>query len=95
MVNFNATQEETNLIVKIAERAATMCEEAGVKYDGLTINMDLTAVHCNGCRLNLDGLLHADEFDFVHDILGIRRHLHRGTGLLEGCFMPRYAERNQ
>ena len=41
----------------------------------------------------LEELLHADGFDFTHDVWGIRRHINRKTGQLEDCFTPRYAKR--
>jgi hypothetical protein len=53
--------------------------------------MDLNACHCNGCPLNLRGLLEADESDLLHDLAGIRRHLDRRSGKLGDCFSPRYA----
>jgi hypothetical protein len=79
-----------DLIVKIADRAAVKNSERGWKQ---AIIMDLNATHCNGCRLDLDRLLAAEDFDFTHDVYGIRRHLNRNTGKLEGFFVPRLAER--
>jgi hypothetical protein len=54
-------------------------------------HMDLTAVHANGCPLRLGDLLASDTFEFIHDIVGIERHVDRKTGKLRGFFVPRYA----
>jgi hypothetical protein len=55
------------------------------------VQMDLAACHCNGCPLQLTELLDADDFNFSHDIFGIRRHLNRTTGKLDDRFLPRFA----
>ncbi|MHB1297319.1 MAG: DUF6874 family protein [Gemmatimonadaceae bacterium] len=57
------------------------------------VAMDLTCVHANACPLELQGMLDGREFDLMHDVAGIRRHLNRRTGRLEGHFLPRYAKR--
>ena len=61
------------------------------KIDKLLLNMDLTATHVSGCPLDFKKLLDFAEFDFWHDIGGINRHIDRGTGELEDCFVPRCA----
>lgn len=57
----------------------------------LEISMDITATHCNGCRLDLGRLLAAEDFDFFHDVGMIRRNLNRSTGKLENHCLPRFA----
>ncbi len=57
----------------------------------INLHMDLTACHNHGCPLDLQKLLKAPDFDFMHDVLGIGRHLNRETGQLEDCFLPRCA----
>ncbi len=57
-----------------------------------SIEMDITATHLNGCSLRLKDLLNANRFNFVHDIVGISRHINRITGKLENCFLPRFAK---
>jgi hypothetical protein len=62
------------------------------KVDRLSTMMDLEACHCNGCPLDLTGLLEAaGDADLVHDVAGISRHLNRQTGVLVNHFHPRYA----
>lgn len=41
--------------------------------------------------LKLDAMLIGPEYDFLHDIVGIQRHLDMKTGRMGGCFLPRYA----
>lgn len=79
-----------DLIHAIARRAFK--ELGGYPDDRCTLNMDLTACHCNGCPLDLQRLLEAPLSDFGHDIYGIRRHINRETGQIEGCFLPRFAQ---
>lgn len=94
MVNFRLkTKEESRVIHKIAALASKTARDVGVDYPTMDAAMDITACHCNGMPLDLEALLHADEFDFAHDVLGIRRHIDRETGKLGGCFVPRYAQR--
>jgi hypothetical protein len=54
--------------------------------------MDLSATHANGCPLDFERLLAFPEFDYMHDIVGIHNHIHRGTGKLLHCFVPRCAK---
>lgn len=90
-VNFNTTREDQIVINDIAGRAVTMARKAGIDYDLITANMDISATHCNGCRLRLKELLSADDFNFSHDVFGIRRHINRETGKLENHFLPRFS----
>lgn len=61
------------------------------KYDHETTMMDLNATHSNDMKLDFAKLLSFDDFNFFHDISGIFRHLHRGTGKLGNCFRPKCA----
>lgn len=93
MISFTVSKRENNLIKDIAQRACVLASRADGDYELMDAEMDITAAHANGCRLRLKELRDADEFDFVHDVFGIRRHLNRQTGALESFFVPRYAER--
>lgn len=92
---FTRTPTEDRLIGRIAARA--MVDLAAARHhDKFTkqdIHMDVTATHANGNPLDLRRLLAADDFNFAHDILGIRRHLDRSTGGLLNCFSPRFSKR--
>ena len=87
-VSFDVSVKDAKLISQIVVRAASLLGG----FERMELAMDLTAVHANGNRLKLAELLAAPDFDFVHDISGICRHLNRNTGFLEGCFTPRYTE---
>lgn len=83
--------EQFEVIHKIAGRAFGLLRQHGVRVKAIDIAMDLSATHANGNPLRLDALLVADDFNLLHDVLGIRRHLDRETGKLTGCFRPRYS----
>ncbi len=87
------SKAEAITISKIAHRAVAMAASAGIRYELMDANMDVTACHVNGNPLRLDDLLAADEANFNHDVFGIRRHIDRETGKLNDCFSPRYSVR--
>lgn len=89
-VSFEIRDEQRKLVDKIVGRAM----KAGAlshDYDRTDLSMDLIAVHANGCPLDFDRLLQADDFNFSHDIFGIKTHIDRETGRLTRCFLPRCA----
>lgn len=90
MISFKVSKSEHRTIVEIADRATTLARQHGIEYPTTEAMMDVTAAHANGCPLKLADLLAAEQFDFVHDVFGIRRHINRTTGQLEDCFVPRY-----
>jgi hypothetical protein len=93
MLSFTVSKTDGEKIREIAKRAHALAVEADVADADfrMTMTMDLTACHANGCPLKLEELLAAEPFDFSHDVFGIRRHLNRETGELGGCFLPRFA----
>jgi len=86
-MNFNVTTDEFKTIAAIADRASELAES----YPLMDAEMDVTATHANGCPLDLAKLLAADDFNFAHDVFGIRGHIDRRTGKLDGRFLPRCA----
>jgi len=86
-VKWEATPEETKLIVKIVDKALIHLKDHQI--DRRELHMDLEAIHSNDCKMDFEKLLRAPLFDFVHDICGIRRHIDRDTGKLKDCFLPR------
>jgi hypothetical protein len=89
----NVTREDYELIDKIARRAAdTALRVGGYHVDHVGISMDLAYVHGGLCRLRLQELLDASDFNLAHDTAGIGKHLNRKTGELMDGFLPRYAE---
>lgn len=92
-ISFKVRRDEFELIDRIANRALNLAIQHGIRNTKQDFQMDITAVHANGNPLRLRELLEADEFDFVHDVFGIYRHLNRETGELEGFFLPRFSAR--
>jgi len=92
-VNLEVSAKEGRLINKIVSRVWIVSVAKKWSLDRLSLIMDLSACHLNGCPLDLKGLRDAVEVDLMHDCLGIRRHLDRNTGKLGGCFLPRHAKK--
>ena len=91
-INFDTSRIDSRVIFEIAGRAMGLhVARQGDPFTKLDIAMDISAVHCNGCPLRLETLRDADDFNFAHDILGIRRHLDRETGQLRDEFSPRFS----
>ena len=89
-LDMQAPAREAELIRKIAWRWHRSRQRAGGGRIGL--EMDLTACHLNGSRLDLEALLAAPPHVFARDIAGIRRYLDRSTGRLTSeIFRPRSA----
>jgi hypothetical protein len=86
------SREDHDLITEIMFRADEIGLISPRRYSRLTCMMDLTAVH-ERSPLRLADLLAADQFNFVHDVAGIARHMNRDTGELGGCFTPRFSQR--
>lgn len=89
-ISFATTREEMDTILRIISRA----EAAGLVHpsERMTLAMDLSACHANGCPLDLAKLEGFPALDFTHDVAGIRRHIDRNTGELRDCFTPRCAQ---
>ena len=92
-ISFSVSRREHETAVIIARRAVLLAAKAGEErwHPFQDVLMDVIATHANGCPLKLASLLAADDFNFSHDVFGIRRHLNRKTGELCGCFVPRFA----
>jgi hypothetical protein len=104
MVNFKTTAAEAALIQRIADRGYNMMMDAWnstparmrrLGADKQSLEMDITACHCNGCPMDLARLLAADDANFAHDFFGIHKHLDRTSGRLGNCFYPRFHAREE
>jgi hypothetical protein len=95
IVKFTDDPYAKKIIAQIADRAWNDLQAARHhdKFTWIDVMMDVSATHANGNPLRLKKLLEADDFNFTHDILGIRRHLNRETGKLEDGFRPRFSQR--
>jgi hypothetical protein len=83
--------DKFDLMIKIIERAEPIARHAGFKLDRLTSLMDMENAD-KQYPLDLERMLAAEPFDFGHDFFGIRHHMNRRTGVLEDCFVPRFAK---
>lgn len=92
-----ATREELLLMVRICERFEAVVAKLGTATEQprrIDLLMDLEACHSNGCPLDLSRMAASQrDFDLVHDVAGIHRHLDRATGKLGELFRPRFAAR--
>lgn len=88
-IKFDTTDEEDRTILKVVARGLRESNHLDNRNGKLT--MDLMATHSNGCPLDLDALLQAPRFDFLHDLHGIQAHIDRSTGRLDDAFLPRCA----
>lgn len=93
MIQFGVIPSDSLLILQIVKRANAISARSN-REPIKDLVMDITACHANGTPLELQKLLDAPEFDFVHDVWGIHRHIDRTTGELGDCFLPRCARAN-
>ena len=89
-INWSATKADYRAVDRVLARAEKLVAKAGgtsqVPQD---LAMDLIACHLNGTPMDWEALLVAPDFDFVHDVWGIHKHIDRETGRLGDCFLPR------
>lgn len=89
-VEFNHNGDQA---IRAAKRYETIIPKSQrLGYDRINLVMDLQAADgVNGNRpLDWGRLLTADDFNFLHDISGISRHMNRTNGRLSGNFLPRF-----
>ena len=97
MLNFKVAPSDFALIFVISKRASALLKERDSAKARIEMEMDLVAVH-NCCPLRLADLLGTNDFDFVHEIVGIRENFYRitgyfqrKTGYFQNGFWPRFA----
>jgi hypothetical protein len=88
-INWEITNDDARIVLDIVQRAFEL--RLITPSEKRTTSMDITACHCNGCPLDLAGLLATDPGNFAHDVRGIIQHIDRNTGELMDFFTPRYA----
>ena len=76
--------EKDDLTSDIADRAVKLL--GGRKIDYL---LDVYHAKKGNPDMDLEKLLKASDFDFGHDICGIRKHLNHDTLKFDNCFLPR------
>ena len=82
---------------KIAERYEKICEEQDQEPDdrmGTMMDLDSADQQFN---MDWQKLLDADDFNFSHDVFGIKRHIDRTEypGIIGNCFLPRCTHREK
>lgn len=84
------TKEKLEKYVKICERA----ESLGFEGERHTLMMDIESADLS-FNLRLDDWLNADDFNFMHDINGIRNHIDRSEfpATNFNFFLPRFASK--
>lgn len=85
MISFKCTKKEASAIDRIVARA----QQLDKGLDRKSTVMDLVATNANGCPLDFELLESFDDFNFMHDVFGIKRHIDRITGKMGDCFLPR------
>lgn len=91
-VSFDCPEADQKIIRAISRRARELYLQNGGDRAAIDIQMDICATHCNGNPLRLADLLKADDFNLLHDVSKIARHLNRETGELMDCFRPRFSQ---
>lgn len=86
---------DLSLIQQISYRAVGLYARHGIRVEYQTIMIGMTSCHFGPQRLRLEALLVADDFNFMHDVGGINRHLDIATDTLTDCFSPRFSWRDQ
>lgn len=77
-VKFTKNKIESKLIHLIAVRAARLLDE-----DAEQLEMSISACHANGCPLDLEKLITAEDVTLGHDVGGIHRFIDKRTGKID------------
>jgi len=91
--NFELSAEDHAHVAKIVERTGDIINRQYPDFDRLSMTMDIIACHNHAQPLDLKRLAEADDFNLIHDTIGIRKHLNRETLALNDCFLPRFAQK--
>lgn len=90
--NWKLPPQDRDRAEAVIKRAIDLAQEDDIQLgDKSELLMDLIACHNHACPLDFEKMLRADDFNLLHDMLGIRNCLNRTTGQLENNFLPRCA----
>lgn len=92
-IKWKLTKNDRTAVEMIVNRAMALAKKHKVDYEPTDCRMDITATHLNFKKLDLARLLEFPDFDFCHDVFGIRRHINRETAQLNDFFSPRCTAR--
>lgn len=86
--------DTAKLLALVANRAARMDLKHNKHNAEDLISWEMTIYHGHrAIPMDLEYLLGFDDFNFAHDVFGLRRHLNRETLKVENCFVPRSAKK--
>jgi hypothetical protein len=85
-VSFETTDVDREIIRKITLPAVALGKTLAGDPDPLYVTKAITATHANGCPLDLQRFLEADDLDFAHDLIGIFRHFDCTTAMMRNSF---------
>ena len=83
-------ERDAHLIGRLVDRAITIFPDRRES----DVRMDFLAVHLK-TPMRLQEWLEADDFNFIHDVVGIERHLDRQNFVLKDGFSPRFLVRGE
>ncbi len=82
-----AEKEPESFIERIMDRA----EENNYLHQDREVAVEIMELAYRHYNLDLEGLLHAEPFDFAHDVIQIFTHYHADRQAFDNHFLPRYA----
>lgn len=85
-MDWNSGDEDADLIIQIAQRAAYVSHD----FDFATVAHDVAMVHLNGSPLRLEELRDAENAEFWDEMFCIRQNLDRKTGKLKHGLLPHF-----
>lgn len=95
MTEGRLTKADAERIMQIVDRTLPLImpivvlSNAQARMFKLALFCDIAVIHLS-LGLRLDELTRAENFDLIHDVMGIYQNLDRETGTLRDCFMPRF-----
>lgn len=97
MVNKDISECESMIIENIVDRYLALSSPVAwfAEDSRETLIECLSLCHCNGCPLDLVGLLDAPEFTLKRDVLGIYHNLGMATGMLRRGFVPTHKKQTR
>jgi len=82
---------ETRLIERIKDRGYEITVSLSIPtYQKRWIALDVMMVHHEICPLDLNRFADACNYEFLHDLLGIRKHLNRFRKTFKNEFEPNF-----
>ncbi len=85
MENKNTAHAKAHKVYKEYDEVLNRAGKLGLSYsDRISMLMDLEF-----SNIDVEKLLTFDDFNFAHDIFGMKKHFNRVTKQFDNCFLPR------